>query len=40
MADQFLSLLQNGRDLGSLKGVKLPNPDDLGVYPCPPYHSQ
>ena len=35
VADQFLALLQNGRDLGSLKGVKLPNPDDLGFYVRP-----
>jgi hypothetical protein len=35
VADQFLGLLHNGRDLGSLKGVKLPNPDDLGFYVAP-----
>jgi hypothetical protein len=35
VADQFLSLQQNGRDLGSLKEVKLPNPDDLGFYVAP-----
>jgi hypothetical protein len=35
LADQFLTLQQEGRDLGSLKGVKLPNPDDMGFYVAP-----
>src|SRR5580704_4287817 len=35
VANQRLSLQQNGRDLGSLQGVKLPNPDDLGFYVAP-----
>ncbi len=35
VTDQLLSLQQNGTDLHSLKGVKLPNPDDLGFYAAP-----
>jgi hypothetical protein len=35
LADKFLAMQQNGRDLRSLKGVTLPNPDDLWFYVAP-----